>query len=102
MTTPNIEQLNNRLPDLKHVSTNDLINELATRPGIEKISVGSYQHFELKRKYHKEYLSDEDIYVEAKEVLVVLPNLKTEDSLGTVERFWQERSDLIERSQRQS
>lgn len=89
----------NKLSDFR---TCDLINELATRPGIEKISVGLYQHFELKRKYHKERLSDEDIFVEAKEVLVVLPNLKTEDSLGTVERFWQERSELIERFQRQS
>ncbi|OMF46598.1 hypothetical protein [Paenibacillus peoriae] len=92
----------NPVNKLSNFSTRDLINELATRPGIEKISVGSYQRFELKRKYYKERLSDENIYVEAKEVLVVLPNLKTEDSLGTAERFWQERSDLIESLQRQS
>ncbi|MDQ0491870.1 hypothetical protein [Paenibacillus brasilensis] len=71
MTTPNIEQLDNRLPDLKNVSADDLINELATRPGVKKISVGLYQPYELKRKYHKNQLSNDDVYVEAKEVLVI-------------------------------
>ncbi|MHB0880381.1 hypothetical protein ACYCUO_05805 [Paenibacillus sp. SEL2] len=79
-----------------------MINELVTRPGVKKISVGLYQPYELKRKYHKERLSDEDIFVEAKEVLVVIPSLKTDDSLETVEKFWQERSELIERFQKQS
>ena len=37
--------------DLKQISTEDLINELESRPGIKKISVGPYKSYELRRKY---------------------------------------------------
>ncbi|MNW38766.1 hypothetical protein D3C74_158410 [compost metagenome] len=61
--------------NLKKVSTEELINELESRPGVRKISVGLYQPYELKRKYYRERLSDEEVYVEAKEVLIVSPGL---------------------------
>lgn len=59
------------MKNLKSVSIEDLISELESRPGVKKISVGLYQPYELKRKYHRERLSDEEVYVEAKEVLVI-------------------------------
>ena len=59
------------MKDLKSVSTEELISELESRPGVNKISVGQYQPYELKRKYYRERLSDEEVYVEAGEVLVI-------------------------------
>ncbi len=67
---------------LRRASTEDLINELESRPGVKKISVGLYQPYELKRKYHSERLSDEEAYVEAKVVLVCLQTNET--TAGTV------------------
>lgn len=57
--------------NLKEVSTEELIRELESRPGVKKISVGLHQPYELKRKYCEHCLSDEEVYVEAKEVLVI-------------------------------
>lgn len=57
--------------ELKGISTEELINELSSRSGVKKISVGLYQPYELKRKYYRERLSDEEVYVEAREVLVI-------------------------------
>lgn len=59
------------MKNLKSVSIEELISELESRPGVKKISVGLYQPYELKRKYCKERLSDEEAYVEAKEVLII-------------------------------
>ncbi|MGE6578965.1 BC1881 family protein [Paenibacillus xylanexedens] len=56
---------------LSDVSTEELVDELSKRSGVTKISVGLYQPYELKRKYHKELLADEDVYVQAKKVLVI-------------------------------
>lgn len=39
------------MPDLKTASTVALIDELASRAGTEKISVGPYQTYRLEKKY---------------------------------------------------
>lgn len=36
---------------LKNISTRDLVDELTSRGGVEKVVTGSYQKYELIKKY---------------------------------------------------
>ncbi|ENH96684.1 hypothetical protein J416_09309 [Gracilibacillus halophilus YIM-C55.5] len=38
---------------LNHIKTSDLLHELETRSGVEKVTAGLYSNYQLKRKYHK-------------------------------------------------
>lgn len=58
--------------DLSTVSTQDLIKELAGRPGIKKISVGSWKPYELREKHVRNRSVDGTRgQIEAETVLVV-------------------------------
>ncbi|QHT61728.1 hypothetical protein GXP70_18270 [Paenibacillus lycopersici] len=52
--------------DLSKVSIADLVAELASRDGVDRISVGAYQQYELRKKYG----ADRD-QISAETVLVV-------------------------------
>ncbi|KAA8782554.1 hypothetical protein EC604_01665 [Paenibacillus amylolyticus] len=77
-------------------SSEELIHELSNRSGVTKISVGLYQPYELKRKYHRERLADEDVYVQAKTVLV-MQDSNVDQTKSYAQKFWQERSEIVTR-----
>lgn len=52
--------------DLKSVSTQDLISELATRDGVERSSAGLYRPYQLTKKY-----TDQRGDVEAECILII-------------------------------
>jgi hypothetical protein len=52
--------------DLKNVPTQELVKELESRNDIEKVSVGQYASYELRRKYNQNRNQ-----INAKTVLVI-------------------------------
>jgi hypothetical protein len=66
--------------NLRGAKTIDLINELANRTGVQKISVGPYQSYELRKKYARRRSTDGTRGCITADAVLVIPNLNHLDA----------------------